>query len=187
MFTEGMEMTRIPVVEEEVPVPGAVKVELRERVLTVRGPKGTVSREFFHPRLRLSHSGGKVRVETRSASRREKALVGTWAAHVKNMIRGVERPWVYNMKAVYAHFPVKMTVKDGALVIENFLGERHPRRAKIVGDTKVTVKGQELIIEGPNIEDVGQTAANIEMATRVRNRDPRVFQDGIYITSKGAD
>ncbi|MEM4728345.1 MAG: 50S ribosomal protein L6 [Thermoplasmata archaeon] len=187
MSIEGMEMVRIPVVQEKIPVPPAVKAELKDSVLTVRGSKGVVSKKFFHPRLRMSLSSGEVTVEARNASRREKALVGTWAAHVHNMIRGVEKPFIYTMKAVYAHFPIKLTVKEGEVVIENFLGERHPRRAKIIGDTKVTVKGQELVLEGPSIEDVGQTAANIEQATYIKNRDPRVFQDGIYITRKGED
>ncbi len=180
-------MTRVPVVSEEVSVPKGVTVELSGSTLRVKGSKGTVTRRFFHPRLVIAHDGSKIIVEARKASRRERALVGTWAAHVRNMIRGVERPFVYTMRAVYAHFPIKMTVKGGELLVENFLGERHPRRAKILGETKVTVKGQELVVEGPDVEEVGQTAANIEMATRVRDRDPRVFQDGIFITSKGEE
>ena len=133
----------------------------------------------------MNLSGGKILVEAREVTRREKALVGTWAAHAKNMMKGVNEPFVYHMKAVYAHFPVKMLVKGPELLIENFLGEHHPRHAQILGDTKVTVKGQELELVGTNLEQVGQTAANIENATRVRNRDPRVFQDGIFITGKG--
>ncbi|MGQ9582273.1 MAG: 50S ribosomal protein L6 [Thermoplasmatota archaeon] len=180
-------MTRVPVLSEEVPVPKGLTVQLSGSTLRVKGSRGTVERRFFHPKLVIAHSSGKIRVEARSASRRERALVGTWAAHVRNMLRGVERPFVYTMKAVYAHFPIKMSVKGGELLVENFLGERHPRRAKILGETRVTVRGQELVLEGPDLEEVSQTAANIEMATRVGDRDPRVFQDGIFITSKGED
>jgi large subunit ribosomal protein L6 len=89
------------------------------------------------------------------------------------------------MKIVYSHFPIKASVKGDMFVIENFLGERSPRKTKIVGDTKITIKGDEITLTGINIEDVGQTAANIELATRIKGFDPRVFQDGIYITSKG--
>ena len=102
------------------------------------------------------------------------------------MIKGVTDGFVYQMKVVYSHFPMKVSVKGNELVIENFLGEKHPRKAKLYGDVKVNVKGDTVTVEGINREEVGQTAANIEHATRVKNRDIRVFQDGIYIVSKGA-
>ncbi len=176
---------RIHRVKEEVAVDKGLTADFKDHVLTIKGPKGTLSRRFFHPRVRMALSGGKIAVESTDVTRREKALVGTWAAHSRNMMRGVTEPYLYRMKAVYAHFPIKMQVKGSELIIENFLGEHHPRRASILGDTKVTVKGQELELSGISLELVGQTAANIENATRVRDRDPRVFQDGIFITSKG--
>jgi len=176
---------RIHRVSEEVAVQKGITADFKDNTLTIKGPKGTVSRKFLHPRVRMALSGGKITVEAREVSRREKALVGTWAAHSRNMMKGVTEPFLYTMKAVYAHFPIKIQVKGQELLIENFLGEHHPRRAPILGDTKVTVKGQELELSGTELELVGQTAANIENATRVRNRDPRVFQDGIFITSKG--
>ena len=176
---------RIHRVSEEVAVQKGITADFKDNTLTIKGPKGTVSRKFLHPRVRMALSGGKITVEAREVSRREKALVGTWAAHSKNMMKGVTEPFLYTMKAVYAHFPIKIQVKGQELLIENFLGEHHPRRAPILGDTKVTVKGQELELSGTELELVGQTAANIENATRVRNRDPRVFQDGIFITGKG--
>ena len=89
------------------------------------------------------------------------------------------------MKIVYSHFPMRVNVKDRNVVIENFLGERHPRFADIRGDTEVSVKGDTVTLKGINKEDVSQTAANIEKAAVIRGYDPRVFQDGIYITFKG--
>jgi len=176
---------RIHKISEEVAVMKGITADFKDNVLTIKGPKATVSRRFFHPRVKMTLSGGKITVEAREVSRREKALVGTWAAHSKNMMKGVTEPFLYTMKAVYAHFPIKIQVKGQEVLIENFLGEHHPRRAPILGDTKVTIKGQELELVGTVLELVGQTAANIENATRVRNRDPRVFQDGIFITGKG--
>jgi large subunit ribosomal protein L6 len=180
-----MMMTKLTRVMDEQEVPKGISAEFKDSVLMVKGPQGTLTRTFFHPRIKMTVSKGKIAVETRLASLKEKALVGTWAAHARNMIKGVQQPYTYRMKAVYAHFPVKMTLKGNELIIENFLGERHPRKASILGGTKVTIKGQELELVSISLEEVGQTAANIENATRIRNRDPRVFQDGIYITSKG--
>ena len=82
---------------------------------------------------------------------------------------------------------MKASVKGPEFVIENFLGEKHPRRAKILGDTKVEVSGDQVILKGTDIEKVSQTAANIEQATRIRGFDPRIFQDGIYITKKAGE
>jgi large subunit ribosomal protein L6 len=69
-------------------------------------------------------------------------------------------------------------------LIQNFLGERVPRVAKIVGKTQVKVEGSDLIVSGINIEEVGQTAANIEQACRIVGYDRRKFLDGCYIISK---
>ena len=77
-----------------------------------------------------------------------------------------------------------MEVKGKEMLIKNFLGEKQPRKAKIPGQTKVEVKGQEVTVTGLSKEDVGQTIANIRSATRIRNRDSRVFQDGFYIVEQ---
>jgi large subunit ribosomal protein L6 len=90
------------------------------------------------------------------------------------------------MEVFYAHFPMQVSVDGGHVVIENFLGEKSPRRAKVRGDTQVQVDGEEVVLTGPNKEDVGQTAADIEQLTRVKDKDTRVFQDGVYITEKPA-
>jgi large subunit ribosomal protein L6 len=100
------------------------------------------------------------------------------------MFGGVTHGWEYEMKIVYSHFPIKAATKGNKFIIENFLGEKAPRQANIIGDTKVQVKGNEVIVNGADLESVSQTAANIERATRIKGFDPRVFQDGIYITEK---
>ena len=97
---------------------------------------------------------------------------------------GVTDGFEYHMKIVFAHFPMTVKVNKDVVVIDNFLGERHPRTAKVVGSAKVVVKGDEVTITGINKEHVGQTMANLEQATKIKGRDPRVFQDGIYLISK---
>ena len=111
-------------------------------------------------------------------------MIGTTRAHLNNMITGVTDGFTYHMKIVYAHFPMTVKAQGDTVTIDNFIGERHPRSAKIVGDAKVQVKGDEVIITGVNKEDVGQTMANLEQATKIKGKDPRVFQDGIYLTSR---
>lgn len=173
--------------EERVDIPDGVTVTIEDATVRVSAGGKALVRRLWHPRVTLSVDQGVVRVRSEFPRRREKALVGTFAAHVRNMIRGVTEGWRYRMKIVYSHFPMKATVKGEEFLIENFLGERHPRRAAILGDTAITVEGDQVLLEGPDIESVSQTAANIERATRIRGFDPRVFQDGIYIVAKGGD
>src|SRR5438132_1237593 len=141
-------------------------------------------RKLSHPRIQIVVQGKQAKVRCEYPRRREGALVGTFAAHLRNMIVGVTEGYAYEMKIVYSHFPVKATVKGPEFIIENFLGEKFPRKTRIVGETKVEVKGDQVLLSGPDVEAVGQTAANIELATRIRGFDPRIFQDGIYITKK---
>jgi large subunit ribosomal protein L6 len=82
---------------------------------------------------------------------------------------------------VFSHFPISVKVQGKTVVIENFTGERRARRVKTIGDVKVKVQSEDVVVEGINLEDVSQTAANIEQATKVKKKDPRVFLDGIYV------
>ena len=121
----------------------------------------------------------------RSPRKKQKALTGTFVAHINNMIKGVTEEFEYKMKTVFSHFPIKTSVEGNEFVIQNFLGERAPRKAKILDGVTIEAKGDDITIRGIDKEKVGQTTANIERATIVRNRDIRVFQDGVYRTSKG--
>ena len=170
---------------EELTPPEGVSISLSGDELTVKGPKGTLSRTFFHPKLKMAVAGDNVKISTVLPRKKERALFGTWRAHVKNMFKGTEFGFEYKMKIVYAHFPIKASVKGNEFVIENFLGEKYRRMARIMGESKVKTSGDEVIITGHDIENVSQTAANIEQATKIKRYDPRVFQDGIYITGKG--
>lgn len=178
-------MTLAGIMEREVEVPDKIQLSVDQGIVTVKGPKGTLVRNFDLRRIKVIKNGKKVAVSCEYPRIKDKAMVGTIESHILNMFHGVLEGYEYKMKIVYSHFPIKVTVKGPTFVIENFLGERHPRKAKIVGDTKVVVKGDEVSLSGINIEDIGQTAANIELATKIRGFDPRVFQDGIYITHKG--
>ena len=169
----------------EINVPQGVTVTQSGATLTVKGQKGQVSREFRFPGIKLAAATDKVVVEATKVDKQAKATVGTYASHITNMITGVTRGYEYDMKIVYSHFPIQVKVEGKEKVsIGNFLGERKPRYASIMGETKVNVAGDKVVVTGNNKEHVGQTAANIEQACRIRKRDPRVFQDGVYIINK---
>lgn len=172
-------------ITEEIELPEAVKADLEAGKLTVKGPKGELSREFIHPKIKIEKREKALWVDCALPNKSEKALLGTYIAHIKNMLKGVTQGFQYELKIVYSHFPIKTTVKANEVIIENFLGEHSPRRARIVGDTKVELDRDRIILTGIDLEKVSQTAANLELATKIKGRDPRIFQDGIYITQKG--
>lgn len=170
-------------IREEIEIPEGVEVIIGDEV-SVKGPNGETSRKFTYPNVTIAKEDNLIVLETAFPKKKDKSMIGTTRAHIQNMITGVTDGFTYHMKIVFAHFPMAVKAQGDKVIIENFIGERHPRSAKIVGDAKVQVKGDEVIITGINKEDVGQTMANLEQATKIRGKDPRVFQDGIYLTSR---
>ena len=178
-------MSKVDVIHKEIEIPSGVTMNLKDLVLKVKGPRGELTRRFFHPKVNVKVKGGKFSIHCDKPKRSEMGLAGTWNAHVNNMVKGVTEGFHYKMRIIFSHFPIKTSVKGNELVIENFLGERHPRRAKILEGVSIKISGDSISLEGNDKEMVGQTAANIEKATIVRGYDPRVFQDGIYRVSRG--
>ena len=171
-------------VREEVEVPEGVEVTVEGNTVKVKGPKGELERELKYPGVKIFTEDGKVVVYKEFPRKKDIAIVRTFKAHIANMIKGVTEGFTYRLKVVYSHFPVTVKVQGDEVVVENFLGEKNPRKAKILPGVTVKVRGQEITVEGIDKEAVGQTAANIEQATRITKWDRRVFQDGIYIVEK---
>jgi large subunit ribosomal protein L6 len=168
--------------ELRITVPDGVGVSIEGKTVKVSGPKGTVTRTFEVPWLELAAEGKEIVARVPLERREHRAMLGTVQAHLRNAFKGVKEGWSQKLKIVYAHFPISVKVEADKkrVLIQNFLGEKTPRVAEIVGNVQVTVKGDEVIVEGVDKYEVGQTAWNIEKATRIKRRDPRVFQDGIY-------
>jgi large subunit ribosomal protein L6 len=171
---------RLPEISRTIPIPEGVVISLEGKKVIVRGSKATLARDFSFTAVSIETDGKNVRVWAKWPRKKEASLVGTIESHIKNMITGVTQGYTYKMKIVFSHFPITVKVQDRAVMVENFTGERRPRKAKILGDVKVKLEPDDIIISGAALEDVSQTAANIEMMTRVTNKDPRVFLDGIY-------
>lgn len=164
-----------------VEIPEGVEGMLDGRLVTIKGEKGELTRDFSHAPIKIQLDGKTVTVQASWPRKKEAALVGTVRSHIQNMIKGVTTGFTYKLKIVFSHFPITVKIIGKTLTIENFIGERNPRKAKIMGDSKIIIKGDDIIVQGINLEDVSQTAANIQNATKIRNKDPRVFLDGIYV------
>ena len=170
--------------KETIEIPEEVTATMDHLELTVEGPNGSVTRRLWYPDITVELEDGSVVVETDAGDAKTHATVGTFRSHVTNMIHGVTEGWEYELEVFYSHFPMQVEVEGDEVLIENFLGERAPRRTTVHGDTEVEVDGETVTVSGPDIEAVGQTAADIEQLTRVQDKDVRVFQDGVYITGK---
>jgi len=168
----------------ELEIPEDVSVTQDHLDLTVEGPQGTVTRRLWYPDIDVTVEDDVVAVTSDEDDAKTMSTIGTFESHIENMFHGVIEGWEYEMEVFYSHFPMQVNVDGDDVVIENFLGEKAARRTTVHGDTDVSVDGEELTVTGPDIEAVGQTAADIEQLTRINDKDVRVFQDGVYITQK---
>ena len=155
-------------------IPEGTKISAAGNIVTVSGAKGSLVRDFAHPDVKIAVKGDEVDVAA------PLVMKNTVEAHIRNMAVGVTVGYHKKIKILFSHFPIAVEMKGREMLIKNFLGEKQPRRLRIMGDVKVEVKGQEVTITGNSKDDVGQTFANIKSATKIRNRDSRVFQDGFY-------
>jgi len=170
--------------EKIVEIPEGIEIEIENFKVKVKGPKGSLERDFYSPLFKgdilVKKEDNKILVRTESERKKIKAMAGTMAAHIRNMVTGVTEGFSVKLKIVYMHFPFTVKVSEKEILVNNFLGERVPRKAKVIGDCKIDVKGDEITVSGISKEDVGDTAANLEKATWIKARDRRVFQDGIF-------
>lgn len=165
-------------------MPEGVTVKLEERTLTVKGKLGETAKHFDKVGVNVDVEGNSVVISPFSKKKKDNVIINTVASLVNNMVTGVSKGYTYKLKVVYAHFPISVKVKGNEIHVENFVGERSPRIAKIVGDCKATVEGDDIVVKGVSLEDVGQTAANVELATKIKRKDQRIFLDGVYIYVK---
>jgi large subunit ribosomal protein L6 len=170
--------------EKAITIPNGIEAKLSDGFLVIKGPKGELSRKIASGGMKIKIDEGRIKLASTDDRKKNRSIVGAWVAHVRNMITGVSHGWEVRMKIVYSHFPIKLSIDGKTVVIGNYLGERGNRETTIVEGATVKIEKDEVLVTGIDKEAVGQTAANIELASRVKNRDKRVFQDGVYMLSK---
>lgn len=169
---------------QEIEIPEKVEVKQEGNLLKVKGPAGENERKFNFRDLEFEINGKKIKIGAKKATKKEKKRINTNTAHIRNMIQGAENKYEYKLKVCFVHFPSTVEVKGSEVIIKNFLGEKVPRKAKIPKGAEVKVDKEIITVKSSDKEIAGQAAANLELATKIRKRDRRVFQDGIFITSK---
>jgi large subunit ribosomal protein L6 len=164
----------------ELEIPEGVTVTYKRPMITVQGPLGKTWKSFKKIPVTIEVTESKVLFKAQGTRDKSRAIMNTSRSLIRNLCEGVVEGYTIKMKIVFSHFPITVKVEGKTILIENFQGERAPRKTKIWGETKVVPKGDDVIITGHVLTDVSQTAAEIENGSRVKNKDHRVFLDGVY-------
>lgn len=181
--------------EETLQIPEEVKVSIKSRIVTVEGPRGKLVKDLGHIAVTFSQPKKDViAMEIHHGNRKSVAALRTVRTLVNNLIIGVTKGYKYKMRYVYAHFPINVNIEKNnetgcfEVEIRNFIGEKIVRRVVMRPGVDVEIsKAQkdELILSGNSLEDVSQSAADIQQICKVRNKDIRKFLDGLYVSEKG--
>jgi large subunit ribosomal protein L6 len=170
--------------ERVIEIPEGVEVSVSGKEIVVKGSGKEIKKTFYFGKVKVTVADKKVTLKAKGATRRESATIGTVWAHVKNMINGLSEEYVYKLEVCNAHFPMNVKAEGDKIIIKSFLGETVDRVARILPGADVKIEDNIVTVSSNDIEAAGQTAANMEKATRLTGRDRRIFQDGIFITEK---
>ncbi|EMR63052.1 hypothetical protein MGN70_014019 [Eutypa lata] len=181
--------------QETLEIPEGVKVHIKSRNVTVEGPRGKLSKDLSHLAVNFSQPKKDViGIEIHHGSRKNVATLRTVRTHINNLIIGVTKGFKYKMRYVYAHFPINVNLDKNnetgnfEVEIRNFIGEKLVRRVVMQPGVDVEVsktQKDELVLLGNSLENVSQSAADIQQICKVRNKDIRKFLDGMYVSEKG--
>jgi large subunit ribosomal protein L6 len=169
---------------ESLEIPEGIDCEFADKVITCKKGSVSLSRNINVPGIKVKIEGRTIHFIGEKTNKNEYKKVKSNIAHIKNLFQGLNEKFVYQLESANVHFPMTLKVANGRLEINNFLGEKTPRYAKILPNVTVDVKGAKITVSSNSKEAAGQVVSYIEAATKVRNRDRRVFQDGIYLTDK---
>ncbi|MDH3611553.1 MAG: 50S ribosomal protein L6 [Nitrosopumilus sp.] len=176
--------TKLDEFQEIIEIPEGINITIKNHMLQFQGPLGKTFKSFRKIPVNVELNDGKLSIKAQGKRKRDYSILHTARSLINNICEGLKEGYTIKMKVVYAHFPITVKIQDKTISIENFQGERAPRTTTIVGNTKVVPKGEDVILTGEVWTDITQTAANIELKTKVKNKDHRVFLDGIYIYEK---
>ncbi|MFH0977969.1 MAG: 50S ribosomal protein L6 [Candidatus Woesearchaeota archaeon] len=169
---------------EKLQIPEGIKVTVEGNSVKVAGKHGMVERRIEDPRITIKLEANSIVISADRTTKRERTKIGTWRAHLANMLRGAESGHTYTLKICSGHFPMNVSTTEKEFTIKNFLGEKVPRKLGLKEGAKVKIEGDLVRIESTSKELAGQTAADIEQMCKIRGRDSRIFQDGIWIIEK---
>lgn len=169
---------------QEIEIPEGTKVSIDKKKVIIEGPLGKNEREFDIGKIKLDIKGNKISLENKKSTKNDKRNLKTISAHIVNLIKGVNSKFEYKLKICFNHFPFTVRIDGDKVFVKNFLGEKKERVVNIPKNVEIKMEKEFITVSSIDKEIAGQTAANLERITRIRNRDVRIFQDGMYIINK---
>lgn len=153
--------------KQPVTIPSGVEVTFSDKVLSVKGPKGTLVRSFPKTDLVAINVDGGVITITPNEKRMDKAaaLWGTYASHVNNMVHGVTEGYTKQLEIEGVGYRAEM--KGNAIVLN--VGFSHPVELQVPEGITATIEKNLITITGADKEVVGQFAANVR---KVKEPEP---------------
>ena len=169
----------------EIEIPEGINITIEEGIMTVKKDNDELQRRLDR-RVNIKVEGNKVILDSKQTTKNDRKMFGTMKAHINNMIKGLTEKFKYKLQIANVHFPMNVShdKEKNVSVIKNFLGEKQDRIIKLIKGVDVKVDKETIELESINIEKAGQCAANIEKGAKVKNKDRRIFQDGIFIVEK---
>jgi large subunit ribosomal protein L6 len=173
------------ILEEDIEIPSGINAVVEGDEI-IMAKDNVAIRKKINSMVEVKIDGNKIKLSCGRATKREKKIFGSLKAHIKNMTEGLGNKWTYKLQIATVHFPVTASIdKDSnEFVLKNFLGEKKDRRMKLTPGVDVKINKDVIELSSADVEKAGQTAADLEKLTKVRNRDRRIFQDGIFIIEK---
>ena len=168
----------------KIEIPENVEININKGVISVKGSKGTITKKLLSPKIKISVKDKNILIESKKGTRREKKMIGTFKAHIRNMIKGASEGFIYRLKICSSHFPMTASLEGKNFAVKNFLGESIARTLEIKEGVNIKIEGADILVESADKELAGQTAASIEKLCVIKSRDKRIFQDGIWIVEK---
>ena len=170
----------------QIEIPEGVSINLDGPTINVNGPQGSTHRKLAHPKININLNATQISLSTLgNVSKREKKMLNTFEAHIKNMVGGVTKPYNYKLKICSGHFPMNVSIDKDTILIKNFLGEKIPRKVNVLKNVDVNINGDFISVSSVDKELAGKMSSRLEQATRITNRDRRRFMDGLWIIEKG--
>lgn len=142
--------------KKPIAIPSKVSVETAGGMLTVKGAKETLSRSI-HPTISIDVTPEGVMVTPNGNSKLARALTGTYAAHVRAMVSGVETPWKKVLILKGVGYKVELRGKEIVLNV----GFSHPVSLTVPEGITATVEKANITISGADKQAVGQFAAEV--------------------------
>ena len=169
---------------EKIEVPEGMDVKIERGSITLKSGDKENTKKFDIGKILMSNKEKEIIVEAKKATKREIKMIKTIKAHIINMIKGLQEGFEYKLEAVFVHFPMTLNKENSEIIIKNFFGGKKPLSCKILEGTEVEIDKNFITVKSPDKELAGQMAANLERTTKLRKKDRRKFQDGIFIVEK---